>query len=144
MRFMKTIRTALGRKGPAILAVGLLLAAWQAVSASGLVPAYMLPAPTDVVRAFWTDAPQLWEHSRITLQEAFYGLALGTAIGFSVFLESVRYIGPVKATLIGCLEPVTATVLSAALFQTRFSWAELLGFGFVLLTVFLSVFQKKH
>lgn len=82
MRFMKTIRTALGRKGPAILAVGLLLAAWQAVSASGLVPAYMLPAPTDVVRTFWTDAPQLWEHSRITLQEAFYGLALGTAIGF--------------------------------------------------------------
>ena len=69
---------------------------------------------------------------------------VGTAIGFSVFLESVRYIGPVKATLIGCLEPVTATVLSAALFQTRFSWAELLGFGFVLLTVFLSVFQKKH
>ena len=82
MRFMKTIRTALGRKGPAILAVGLLLAAWQAVSASGLVPAYMLPAPSYVVRAFWTDAPQLWEHSRITLQEAFYGLALGTAIGF--------------------------------------------------------------
>ena len=69
---------------------------------------------------------------------------VGTAIGFSVFLESVRYIGPVKATLIGCLEPVTATVLSAALFQTRFSWAELLGFGFILLTVFLSVFQKKH
>ena len=82
VRFMKTLRAVLGRKGPAILAVGLLLAAWQAVSASGLVPAYMLPAPTDVVRAFWTDAPQLWEHSCITLQEAFYGLALGTVIGF--------------------------------------------------------------
>ena len=29
---------------------------------------------------------------------------IGTAVGFSVFLESVKYIGPVKSTLLGCLE----------------------------------------
>lgn len=28
---------------------------------------------------------------------------------FSVFLESVKYIGPVKSTLLGCLEPASAT-----------------------------------
>ena len=34
---------------------------------------------------------------------------IGTAVGFSVFLESVKYIGPVKSTLLGCLEPASAT-----------------------------------
>ena len=34
---------------------------------------------------------------------------IGTAVGFSVFLESVKYIGPVKSTLLGCLEPALAT-----------------------------------
>ena len=29
---------------------------------------------------------------------------IGTAVGFSVFLESVKYIGPVKSTLLGCLD----------------------------------------
>ncbi len=68
---------------------------------------------------------------------------IGTAVGFSAFLEGVRYIGPVKATLIGCLEPVSATVLSALFLGTRFSMAELLGFGLILLTVFLSVLERK-
>lgn len=34
---------------------------------------------------------------------------IGTVVGFSVFLESVKYIGPVKSTLLGCLEPALAT-----------------------------------
>ena len=68
---------------------------------------------------------------------------IGTAVGFSAFLEGVRYIGPVKATLIGCLEPVSATVFPALFLGTRFSVAELLGFGLILLTVFLSVLERK-
>ena len=68
---------------------------------------------------------------------------IGTAVGFSAFLEGVKYIGPVKATLIGCLEPVSATVLSVLFLGTQFSGAELLGFGLILLTVFLSVLEKK-
>ena len=47
------------------------------------------------------------------------------------------------ATLIGCLEPVSATVLSALFLGTRFSMAELLGFSLILLTVFLSVLERK-
>lgn len=60
-----------------------ILALWQAVSAWGLVPGYMLPSPAGVVRAFVGDAPALWENAKITLQEAFYGLALGVGIGFA-------------------------------------------------------------
>ena len=64
---------------------------------------------------------------------------IGTALGFSIFLEGVKLIGPVKATLIGCLEPASATALSALFLGTRFSLPELSGFCFIILTVFLSV-----
>ena len=68
---------------------------------------------------------------------------IGTAIGFSVFLESVKYIGPVKSTLLGCLEPASATILSAVALGTRFSVVELIGFVLVVGTVFLSVSTKE-
>lgn len=63
----------------------------------------------------------------------------GTAGGFAAFLEGVRYAGPVKATLIGCLEPVSATILSILFLHTAFSFIEILGFGCIIITVMLSV-----
>lgn len=68
---------------------------------------------------------------------------IGTAVGFSVFLESVKYIGPVKSTLFGCLEPASATILSALVLGTRFTVVELIGFVLVVGTVFLSVSTKE-
>ena len=68
---------------------------------------------------------------------------IGTAVGFSVFLESVKYIGPVKSTLLGCLEPASATILSAVILGTRFTVVELVGFVLVVGTVFLSVSTKE-
>ncbi|HIX32261.1 MAG TPA: DMT family transporter [Firmicutes bacterium] len=63
---------------------------------------------------------------------------VGTAGGFSLFLQGVKYIGPEKATLIGCLEPATATVLSAVWLHTAFGAVELAGFVMIVLTVFLA------
>lgn len=85
-RKLPSIRT----KGPALLALLLLLALWQFASASGLVPGYMLPSPVEVVTAFVTDWPLLWENAVITLQEAFLGLFLGVFIGFwfAVLMDS--------------------------------------------------------
>ena len=68
---------------------------------------------------------------------------IGTAVGFSVFLESVKYIGPVKSTLLGCLEPASATILSALVLGPRFTMVELIGFVLVVGTVFLSVSAKE-
>ena len=63
-------------------AVAALLVIWQIVSASGLVPGYMLPSPVAVVQAFVSERTLLLENAIITLQEAFIGLALGVALGF--------------------------------------------------------------
>jgi ABC-type nitrate/sulfonate/bicarbonate transport system permease component len=43
----------------------------------------MLPSPVNVLQAFLSDLPLLWENAQITLQEAFIGLALGVGVGFS-------------------------------------------------------------
>ena len=72
------------RNIPAFIAVAALLILWQGVSMLGLVPAFMLPSPVEVVQAFVRELPLLWENSLITLQEAFIGLVLGVAFGFLV------------------------------------------------------------
>lgn len=69
-------------KAPSIAAVAGLLLLWQTVCIVGLVPAYMLPSPVQVAKAFVSELPALWDHSLITLQEAFIGLVLGVSVGF--------------------------------------------------------------
>lgn len=81
---MKRSPSTLRRDLPAVIAVAALLTIWQGVSMLGLVPGYMLPSPLEVVRAFVSELPLLWEHSLITLREAFFGLVLGVAFGFAV------------------------------------------------------------
>ena len=66
---------------PALCALAILLLLWQGACSVGLVPAFLLPSPLDVAKAFRQELPLLWENSRITLQEAFLGLALGVAAG---------------------------------------------------------------
>ena len=68
-------------KLPAVVAVTALLLVWQLVCWVGLVPAFMLPSPVQVVQAFWAERYVLLEHSVITLQEAFLGLAIGVVLG---------------------------------------------------------------
>ena len=69
---------------------------------------------------------------------------LAIAGTYMIALESVQYIGPVKSTLIGCLEPVSSMVFSVAALKTRISWAEWIGFALILCTVFLSVSEKEN
>ncbi|MBR5272063.1 MAG: ABC transporter permease [Clostridia bacterium] len=72
----------LRRNLPSVIAVVSLIAIWQAVCSSGLIPPYMLPSPIAVVKAFISEIPALWSHSLITLQEAFIGLFFGVGVGF--------------------------------------------------------------
>lgn len=78
------LRSRLKAYLPAVVAVATALGLWQLLSASGLVPGYMLPSPAEVLAVFPTDGPLLLEHGLITLQEAALGLAAGVAFGFAV------------------------------------------------------------
>lgn len=65
-----------------ISAILVILLIWQMVSMLGIVEAFLLPAPTDVLRALITEFPALMEHAVVTLTEAFWGLLFGILLGF--------------------------------------------------------------
>lgn len=72
-------------------AILLILVIWQAVSAAGLVPDYMLPSPVDVVKAFVSEFPLLMQNAKVTLLEAFLGLGSGVLLGFFMAAAMDRF-----------------------------------------------------
>ena len=62
---------------------------------------------------------------------------VGTVGAFSLFMQGVADVGPVKSSMLSATEPLTATVLSALWLGTRFSAADLIGFACITATVFL-------
>lgn len=69
-------------KLPAAAALALIVLLWFILSETGVVPGYMLPSPVDVVKALAGDFPIILSHAGVTLQEAFYGLAIGILLAF--------------------------------------------------------------
>lgn len=69
----------------------------------------------------------------------------GTICAFAFYLSGVRMVGAANASMLACVEPVSAALLSALWLKVKFLPADLLGFAFVLSTVFIiSVNNKKE
>ncbi|WP_279202415.1 DMT family transporter [Intestinimonas butyriciproducens] len=62
---------------------------------------------------------------------------VGTIGAFTLFLQGISMVGPVKASLLACLEPLTAATLSAFWLHSGFSITDIIGFACILVTVFL-------
>jgi len=71
-----------------------IIALWQLLSASGIIPGYMLPGPIKVAAALGADFSLLMRHLRHTLMEAMAGLALSAAAAFvlAVAMDANRFI----------------------------------------------------
>ncbi len=78
---MKKPQSIITKAAP-VLSVAVIVCGWALIGETGLVPAYMLPSPSEVVKAFIEDFPLLMQHSAVTLQEAIYGLFGGTTLAF--------------------------------------------------------------
>lgn len=74
-----------------VLAVCVILAVWQTVSSTGMMPKFLLPSPVDVVRAFVKDFPLLMDNAKVTLWEAFIGLGMGILTGFFMAVVMDRF-----------------------------------------------------
>ena len=72
-----------------------ILGIWQAVTVSGLIPPYRLPAPATVVQAAiqLADSGDLWIHIAISVQRVLLGFAIGSVIG----LAGAAIVGLTKA-----------------------------------------------
>ena len=78
-------------KSAPVVSLLVLGALWLFVSEGEIVPSYMLPSPVDVVQAFITDFSLLMSHAAVTLQEALYGLLIGTSLGFILAVLMDRF-----------------------------------------------------
>ena len=62
-----------------------------------------------------------------------------------LLLSGVRMVGAANASMLACVEPVAATVISVVWLGVEFQLIDLIGFAFVLSTVFIiSLNQMKE
>lgn len=77
---------------------------------------------------------------------AMLGLAsfIGTFGAYGLFLHGVSIVGPVRGNMLGTAEPVSATVLTALLLGTAFSWADWSGLVLMVATIVLVTLQSTQ
>ena len=107
------------KAAPYVLIAAILML-WELASASGLMPAYMLPSPTDVVKAMVNDAPLLAEHAKTTLVEGFLGLTASVILSFVTAALMDRYLFLEKAVY--PLLVVTQTIPTVAIAPLLVLW----------------------
>lgn len=66
----------------------------------------------------------------------------GTFAAFALYLHGVSIVGSVKGSLLGAVEPLAATVLSALWLGTAFSGWDWLGFVLMIAMIFLVTVEK--
>ena len=70
-------------------------------------------------------------------------IIIGTVVAYNLYLMGVNLIGPVKAGMIAAIEPVAAAVFSFLFVGTSFTFWDVIGFAFIISTVFISNIKKE-
>jgi len=71
-------------------------------------------------------------------------IVFGTIIAFILYLTGVNIIGPTKASIIACIEPVAATICAILFLGVTFDFLDLIGFICIISTIFIvAYFDKK-
>jgi len=100
----------------------------------------------DILHIFWAAK----EHISLKVVEspAFFVFLLivffGTIVAFILYLTGVNIIGPTKASIIACIEPVAATICAILFLGVSFGFLDLIGFICIISTIFIvAYFDKK-
>ena len=78
----KKFQSTTNKYFPPILTIIVIIAIWLGVCEGELVPAFMLPSPVDVAKAFHENFGYMAKEAVVTLQETVYGLLFGIIIAF--------------------------------------------------------------
>lgn len=89
-----------------------------------------------------TVAIRPWEHMP-QLDAAGIGwlaiiIVVGTFCAYALYMQGVRDLGPLRASMLGTIEPVSATVFSALWLGTTFTPFDITGFAMIILMVYLT------
>lgn len=90
LQLTEKYRNIINKAAPAVSVTAVLLI-WLFMSEGGIIPAYMLPSPIGVIKAFVGDFSILMKHLAVTMQEAIYGLIAGTALAFVIAVLMDRF-----------------------------------------------------
>lgn len=71
-------------------------------------------------------------------------IIFGTVIPFTLYLQGVGYIGASKASMLACVEPLSATIISALWLKNKFMPIDILGFVLIITTVLMLSFKGKN
>ena len=69
-------------------------------------------------------------------------ILVGTLTAFGLYLHGVSIVGGVRGSLLGAVEPVSATVISCLWLGTLFTWADWAGLFLMVATIFVVTLQK--
>ena len=86
---------------------------------------------------------QPWAHMPALDTAAVEALAVfvivGSFLAYMLYMQGVKDIGSVRASLIGTVEPISATITSAVMLGTVFLPTDLIGFVMIIVMMFLTV-----
>lgn len=68
---------------------------------------------------------------------------IGTFAAFGLYLKGVSMVGGVRGSMLGAIEPVSASVFSALWLGTAFAWADWMGLILMVATIFLVALQPS-
>ena len=135
----KKLQSITNKTAP-LIAVAVIVLIWYICSDREVIPAYMLPSPYDVVKAFIDNFSVMMKQASVTLQEACYGLLIGVALAFIVATLMDRFSFLHKA--IYPILVITQTIPTIAIAPLLVLW---MGFGMapkitlVVLTTFFPI-----
>lgn len=111
-------------KSAPLLALAVILIIWYICNEKEIVPAYMLPSPTDVAKAFIDNFSIMMKQAAVTLQEAVYGLLIGIVLAFivSVLMDNFKFLRKAIYPIL----VITQTIPTIAIAPLLVLW---MGFG---------------
>ena len=62
---------------------------------------------------------------------------IGSVLSYTLYMQGVKDIGGVKASMIACIEPVSAVLFACLWLKSEFILIDILGFVLILSTVFI-------
>lgn len=78
---MKKLTNIANKYASLILGI-LLIALWEFAGYMDWLPKFIIPTPSEIMSALWTDKANLWVNSQVTLLQAFIGLGIGIVLAF--------------------------------------------------------------
>ena len=107
-----------------VIAIFAVILIWYICNDMQVIPAYMLPSPTDVFKSFVDNFDVMMAQAAVTLQEAIYGLLIGIVIAFVVASLMDRFVFLHKALY--PLLVISQTIPTIAIAPLLVLW---MGFG---------------